>query len=252
MKTRYFIFVSYNGTSYHGWQVQPGSVTVQKTLEEALSTILEEKIETTGAGRTDTGVHAKFFCAHFESSREDLHFRKNLIFRINKFLPKDIAVNEIRKVIPDAHARFSALSRTYKYYITRVKDPFINDYSWYIYGLLDVKMMNAVCEILFRHTDFTSFSKLHTDVKTNNCRIYQAEWSSEGSKLIFTIKADRFLRNMVRAIVGTMVALGQGKLTPDDFEKVILARDRCKAGKSAPAKGLFLTDIEYPAEIFLN
>lgn len=223
---------------------------MQKTLEEALGTILEEKIETTGAGRTDTGVHAQFFCAHFDSFHEDLHNRKNLLFRINKYLPKDIAVSEIRKVTPEAHARFSALSRTYKYYITRAKDPFANSSSWFVYGDLDQDKMNDACRILFRHSDFTSFSKLHTDVKTNNCRIYQAEWSSEGSMLIFTIKADRFLRNMVRAIVGTMVAVGQGKLDPAGFEKVILERDRCKAGKSAPATGLFLTGIEYPPGIF--
>lgn len=248
---RYFIFVSYEGTLYHGWQVQPGASTVQKTLEDALSTILEEKIETTGAGRTDTGVHASFFCAHFDSYHEDLHNRKNLVFRLNKYLPKDISANEIRKVIPDAHARFSALSRTYKYYITRVKDPFANNSAWYIYGDLELKTMNSACEILLRHTDFTSFSKLHTDVKTNNCKIYLAEWSSEGSKLIFTIKADRFLRNMVRAIVGTMVDSGQGKLNMDDFENIILAHDRCRSGRSAPAKGLFLTDIEYPPGIFI-
>lgn len=252
MKTRYFIFVSYEGTLYHGWQVQPGASTVQKTLEDALSTILEEKIETTGAGRTDTGVHASFFCAHFDSHHGDLHIRKNLVFRLNKYLPKDISANVIRKVIPDAHARFSALSRTYKYYITRVKDPFANNSAWYIYGDLKLTNMNAACEILFRHTDFTSFSKLHTDVKTNNCKIYVAEWIGEGSKLIFTIKADRFLRNMVRAIVGTMVDAGQGKLNTDDFENIIMARDRCRAGRSAPAKGLFLTDIEYPKEIFVD
>lgn len=251
MKTRYFIFVAYEGSLYHGWQIQPGSATVQKTLEEALSTILEENIEATGAGRTDTGVHAEFFCAHFDSKLEDLHTRKNLIFRINKYLPKDIAVSEIRKVIPEAHARFSAMSRTYKYYITRVKDPFRNNSSWYIFGDLDLQKMNAACEILFRHIDFTSFSKLHTDVKTNNCRIYRAEWSSEGSRLIFTIKADRFLRNMVRAIVGTLVMVGQGKMDAPVFENIILARARCKAGKSAPAKGLFLTDIEYPPGLFI-
>lgn len=251
MKTRYFIFISYKGTSYHGWQVQPGTKTVQKTLEDALSTVLEEKIETTGAGRTDSGVHARFFCAHFDSLHEDLHSRQNLIFRLNTFLPCDISVNGIRRVIPDGHARFSAISRTYKYYITRFKDPFANTSSWYVYGELSHEKMNELCKILFRHTDFTSFSKLHTDVKTNNCIIYQAEWKYDENKLIFTIKADRFLRNMVRAIVGTMVDAGRGKIGTGDFEEIILARDRCKAGKSAPAQGLYLEDIEYPTGIFI-
>lgn len=251
MKTRYFIFLSYKGTSYHGWQIQPDSVSVQKTLDDALSIILGEKIETLGAGRTDTGVHASFFCAHFESSSDDLNTRKNLLFRINKFLPKDISVNSIRKVIPEAHARFSATSRTYRYYISRTKNPFTSESSWYLYGDLDITRMNEACEVLFRHTDFTSFSRLHTDVKTNNCRIFEARWEEDGSTLIFTIKADRFLRNMVRAIVGTMVELGQQKLIVEDFDRIIQAKDRGKAGKSAPAKGLFLTGIEYPSDIYV-
>lgn len=216
-----------------------------------MTTILGEKIHTTGAGRTDTGVHARFFCAHFDSLHQDLHARGNLVFRLNTFLPRDISVNVIRKVVPDAHARFSALSRTYKYYITRCKDPFANESSWFIYGQLDHEKMNALCEILFRHTDFTSFSKLHTDVKTNICLIYYAEWKSDEDKLVFTIKADRFLRNMVRAIVGTMVNVGRGKIGAGEFEDIIIAHDRCRAGISAPAQGLFLTDIEYPSGIFM-
>ena len=251
LKTRYFLFISYNGASYHGWQIQPDYITVQKTLEDALSTILSENISTTGAGRTDTGVHARFFCAHFDSVMNDLHTRKNLLFRINKFLPKDISINAICKVVPDAHARFSAVSRTYKYFIIRNKDPFQDDSAWYLYGDLDNSKMNEASALLFKHTDFTSFSKLHTDVKTNNCHIMEASWESENQKLVFTIKADRFLRNMVRAIVGTMVEVGQHKISVDDFEKIILSRDRGRAGKSAPAKGLFLTSIEYPPEIFL-
>lgn len=251
MKTRYFIFISYKGTSYHGWQIQPDSVSVQKTLDDALSIIFGEKIETLGAGRTDTGVHASFFCAHFESASDDLDNRKNLLLRINKYLPKDISVNSIRKVIPEAHARFSAISRTYRYYISRAKNPFTSDSSWYLYGDLDVASMNEACQVLFRHSDFTSFSKLHTDVKTNNCRIFEARWEEDGSTLVFTIRADRFLRNMVRAIVGTMVELGQHKITVEDFEEIIGAKDRGKAGKSAPAKGLFLKGIEYPPELFV-
>lgn len=250
MKTRYFIFISYKGTSYHGWQIQPDSVSVQQTLDDALSVILGEAIATTGAGRTDTGVHASFFCAHFESRSGDLDTKKNLLFRINKFLPKDISINEIRKVVPEAHARFSAISRTYRYFISRSKNPFNNDSSWYLYGDLDIARMNEACEVLYRHSDFTSFSRLHTDVKTNNCRIFHALWEEDDSSLVFTIKADRFLRNMVRAIVGTMVEIGQGKLSVSEFENIILAKDRGKAGKSAPAKGLFLTDIEYSTDLF--
>ena len=176
MKTRYFLYISYKGTSYHGWQIQPDSVTVQKTLEDALSVILNEKIEATGAGRTDTGVHALFFCAHIDSISDDLVRRENLIFRINKYLPKDISVNSIRKVASDAHARFSAISRTYQYNITRTKDPFFDNSSWYLYGDIHVDLMNKACLILSGYSDFTSFSKLHSDVKTNTCKIFQAEW----------------------------------------------------------------------------
>lgn len=251
VKTRYFIFISYKGTSYHGWQLQPNAVTVQKILDEALSTILEEEILTTGAGRTDTGVHASAFCAHFESHSSDLDERKNLLFKLNRYLPKDISVSIIRKVMPDAHARFSAVSRTYKYYISRVKDPFREESAWYIHGNLDVPMMNRACAILIEQSDFTSFSRLHSDNKTNICKIYAASWEEKDNVIEFTIRADRFLRNMVRAIVGTMVETGSGKINLDEFRDIILARDRCRAGKSAPAKALFLTDIEYPDEIFL-
>jgi tRNA pseudouridine38-40 synthase len=249
---RYFIFLSYKGTNYHGWQIQPNSVTVQKILEDALSTILGEKISTTGAGRTDTGVHALVFCAHFDCEKSDLEFDKKFIHKLNRFIPKDISIGSIRKVQPDANARFSAISRTYKYYISRSKNPFAEDSSLYLHGDIDIDSMNKAAKILFKHTDFTSFSKLHTDVKTNNCRIYSAQWESTGDQLVFTIKADRFLRNMVRAIVGSMIDIGFGKKDPESFEAIILSKDRCKAGKSAPAKGLFLTGIEYPEEIFVK
>lgn len=251
VKTRYFIFISFKGTSYHGWQFQPNSVTVQKTLDETLGTILNERISTTGAGRTDTGVHALVFCAHFESIKPDLATNKNLIFRLNRFLPKDISVSGISKVLPNAHARFSAVSRTYRYYISTAKDPFSEDSSWFLQGNIDLNLMNKACVLLLKHSDFTSFSRLHSDVKTNLCRIFSAEWEKTDDNLIFTIKADRFLRNMVRAIVGTMIELGQGKINLKDFEDIIIAKDRCRAGKSAPAKGLFLEDIKYPEEIFV-
>lgn len=248
---RYFIYISYKGTSYHGWQVQPNSTTVQQILDESMSVVLNEKISTIGAGRTDTGVHALIFCAHFDCNSASLDTDKNLIFRLNCYLPADISVSSIRKVRADANARYSALSRTYKYYIARTKDPFFNNSSWYLHGVLDISIMNKACDILLNHSDFTSFSKLHSGAKTNICRIYNAEWEEQENRLVFTIRADRFLRNMVRAIVGTMTNLGSGKITLVEFEEIILKKDRCKAGKSAPAQGLFLTEIEYPDEIFM-
>ena len=251
MKTRYFIYISFKGTSYHGWQIQPKSVTIQKILDDALTTILNEKILTTGAGRTDAGVHARFFCAHFESISPDL-INLNLVFRLNRFLPKDISVTGIYKVVPDAHARFSAISRTYRYYISKIKDPFLEDYSWFLHGKTDLNIMNRACSILMEYSDFTSFSKLHSDVKTNLCTMYSAIWEENDKILVFTMKADRFLRNMVRAIVGTMADAGTGKISLEDFERIIKDRDRCRAGQSAPAKGLFLVDIEYPEDIFIK
>jgi tRNA pseudouridine38-40 synthase len=251
VKTRYFIFISYKGTSYHGWQVQPNSITVQKMLDDALSVVLNEQISTIGAGRTDTGVHALVFCAHFDSTDSELVKNKKLIFRLNSFLPKDISVNAIKKVFPDANARYSALSRTYKYYISRVKDPFSDSYSWFLHGDINILKMNEAAAILLNHSDFTSFSKLHSGAKTNICKIYEARWEETDSKIIFTIKADRFLRNMVRSIVGTIVDIGTGKTDITGFNDIIIARDRCRAGKSAPSKGLFLVDIEYPDEIFV-
>ena len=248
---RYFIFISYKGTSYHGWQTQPNSITVQKLLDEALTTILSENISTTGAGRTDAGVHAMVFCAHFDSSSADLDTVKNLIYKLNRYLPKDISVTSLRKVKPDANARFSALSRTYKYFISRKKDPFSEDSSWHLHGNINIEAMNGASVLLLKSSDFTSFSRLHTDVKTNICKIYYARWEEKNNQLIFTIKADRFLRNMVRSVVGTMLEIGFGKMNLMEFQEIIDARDRRKAGKSAPAKGLFLTEIEYPGDIYI-
>jgi tRNA pseudouridine38-40 synthase len=248
---RYFIYISYKGTSYHGWQLQPNSVTVQKILDNALSVILSEEISTIGAGRTDTGVHALVFCAHFESSLLALEINKNFIQRLNRYLPKDIAVSSVKKVKSDASARFSAISRTYKYFISKTKDPFFDDSSWYLQRDLDIEKMNLAANILLKHSDFTSFSKLHSDVKTNICKIYSAEWESNENRIIFTIRADRFLRNMVRAIVGTMIDIGSGKTNLQEFEFIINSKDRCKAGRSVPAKGLFLTEIRYPEDIFI-
>lgn len=245
---RYFLQLGYKGTNYHGWQVQPNAVTVQEVVEKALSTILREEISVVGAGRTDTGVHASFFVLHFDSEKNNLDQTK-LVNKLNRFLPPDIAVLKIFRVNNDAHARFSAVSRTYNYYISTEKNPFRIETSYYYTVPLDVQKMNEAVSMLFEFEDFTSFSRLHTDVKTNNCKIYHAEWSIEKDQLVFTIKADRFLRNMVRAIVGTLLEIGRGKMSIDEFRKIIEKKYRGAAGASAPAEGLFLTDIEYPKEI---
>ncbi|MEA1886909.1 MAG: tRNA pseudouridine(38-40) synthase TruA [Bacteroidota bacterium] len=251
LRKRFFIFISYDGTFYHGWQVQPGKTTIQSKLEDALSLILRETIKTTGAGRTDTGVHARSFVAHFDSSWEDPGKNKNICFRLNTYLPPDILVNDIREISKQAHARYDAISRTYRYYITLQKDPFREKYTWYRYGNMDIDAMNQAGKYLLEYEDFTSFSKLHTQVKNNICKIYESSWVKEGNMLVFTIRANRFLRNMVRAIVGTMVEVGTGKIPPGEIENIIQAKDRSAAGISAPAKGLILEDIEYDPGIFV-
>ncbi len=240
---RYFIEFSYNGKNYFGYQIQPREISVQEVLEKALSTILREEIKTTGAGRTDTGVHAKKMFAHFDTEQ---NLDKNLPQKLNSFLPPDISVKNIFKVNDDFHARFDATFRTYEYFISLEKNPFTQDYSWQMWRRnLDIDKMNEACKILFEYEDFTSFAKLHTDNKTNFCKIYKAFWEQNGTELKFTISADRFLRNMVRAIVGTMVEIGNGKLKPEDLRKIIEDKNRNSAGTSAPAQGLFLVDIGY-------
>ncbi len=251
MKTRYFIRISYKGTHYHGWQIQANSKTIQEALNHDLSIILNEKIEVNGAGRTDTGVHARVFYAHFDSLQSDLHKDSNLIFRINGKLPKDIAVQGILKVKPDAHARFDAISRTYEYHIIRRKDPFFTELANYVYGDLDFESMNKATALLTEVSDFSSFSKVDTDVKTNICKVYRADWNIDPEKMIFTITADRFLRDMVRAIVGTLLEVGFGRINIEKFRKIIEQKNRSAAGTSIPAKGLFLTDVQYPIEIFI-
>ncbi len=248
---RYFIELSYKGTKFHGWQVQPNAATVQECLEKALSTITRETIEVMGAGRTDTGVHASYFVAHFNSSKLNLD-HPDFTHKLNSFLNEDVSVFSISKVDPEVHARFDALSRTYKYNINLKKDPFSIETSWYFFRWPDVAKMNEACEILFDYIDFTSFSKLHTDVKTNNCKIIQAEWTQQGSRLVFTVKADRFLRNMVRAMVGTLLEVGIGKMDLAGFRDVLEQKNRGAAGLSVPAHGLFLTDIEYPTSVFVK
>lgn len=249
--TRYFMFLSFKGTAYNGWQVQPGKHTVQGVLTKALGTILSEQITITGAGRTDTGVHASFFCAHFDSARNDLDSDSQMLYNLNSLLPEDIAVNRIAMVKPDANARFDALSRTYQYTITAIKDPFAADTAWLLYWKLDRALLNKASAILLNNNDFTSFSRLHGGNKTNICKVSYAHWDEEPGRLIFTIKADRFLRNMVRAIVGTLIPVGRGKLSLDEFEKILNGHDRGLAGQSAAAHGLSLTGIEYPETVFI-
>lgn len=244
---RYFIYLSYDGARYHGWQIQPNGSSVQEVLGKALSTLLHESIEVTGAGRTDAGVNASLMVAHFDTE----HTADNqLAYRLNKFLPQDIAIHKIVPVKPEAHARFSATSRTYHYYVITAKSPF-EPYTYHFPQPLDFDKMNEAAKALFDYIDFTSFSKLHTDVKTNNCRIMAAQWEQVSPiKWKFTITADRFLRNMVRAIVGTLLDVGRGVLTLEQFREIIEKKDRCSAGMSVPGNALFLADITYPEDLF--
>lgn len=248
---RYFIYLAYDGTNYHGWQVQPNGISVQETVNKALGVFLrDESIEVVGAGRTDAGVHARLMVAHFDIDGElDCGLVAD---KLNRLLPQDISVYSVKPVKEDAHARFDATYRTYKYYITTRKNPFSRHYSWRIFQNLDIEKMNEAAATLFEYTDFTSFSKLHTDVKTNNCKIMYAKWAECGEdEWVFTIQADRFLRNMVRAVVGTLIEVGRGKLSVEGFRKVIEEKNRCSAGSSVPAYALFLTDIGYPETLFL-
>lgn len=244
---RYFITLSYDGTRYHGWQIQPNGISVQETLQQCLTTLLRQPTEIVGAGRTDAGVHASMMVAHFDTDRhlstEEL---RQLVYRLNKMLPPDIAVQKAEPVCDDMHARFSATSRTYHYFIHTQKSPFHRHYSWYVYGGLDFPLMNEAAKVLLEYTDFTSFSKVNTDTKTNLCTISKAVWEEqEPGVWRFTITANRFLRNMVRAIVGTLVEVGRGKITTEDFRHIIEQKNRCSAGESVPGNALFLVDIKY-------
>ena len=278
---RYFIYLSYDGACYHGWQIQPNGISVQEVLNKALSTLLRTPVEVTGAGRTDAGVNASLMVAHFDTTQT---VDDNLRYRLNKFVPADIAIHKIVPVKDDAHARFSATSRTYHYYIITEKSPF-EPYAYRFPQPLDFDKMNEAAATLFDYTDFTSFSKLHTDVKTNNCRIMYARWEQVADPLClasmlsterpaprmalpiegempsgqrgavkwqFTITADRFLRNMVRAIVGTLLDVGRGVLSIEQFREIIEKKDRCSAGTSVPGNALFLADITYPEDVFLE
>ena len=239
---RFFIELSYKGTNYHGWQVQANANSVQAEINNALSTLLNIKIEVVGAGRTDAGVHAKQMFAHFDY-HQDLDGLQ-LVSKLNSFLPKDITIHNIKEVADDANCRFDALSRTYHYHIVQQKSSF-SENAYLLHKNLDVDAMNLACKHLLGEQDFTSFSKVNTQTFTNNCNVMLANWKQTEGELIFTIKADRFLRNMVRSIVGTLLAVGKGKIKPEQVKEIIAKKDRGEAGTSVPAHALFLSNIEY-------
>ena len=248
---RYFLEFSYLGTAYHGWQRQPNALSVQEVLEEALNVLLKRPTSLTAAGRTDTGVHARQMFAHFDTAvlEDD---KNQFIFRLNQFLPKDIAIQKIRAVTPEAHARFDALSRTYEYHLTNSKSPFDQGLRYSLYQPLNLKAMNEAASILMDYEDFECFSKTNTDVKTFLCDITRIGWEQHDNHLIFTISANRFLRNMVRAIVGTLIEIGLGKKNIQEIHQIIKSKNRSLAGYSVRAEGLFLTHIEYPNSIYLE
>lgn len=246
---RYFLKLAYNGAGYHGWQSQPNAVSVQSVIEQALSTILRTPTSVTGAGRTDTGVNARVMYAHFDAV--EIVDKGRFLLSMNRLCGPGIAIDDLIPVADDAHARFDASEREYKYFVTFEKSPFLAPLSWHSPGLLDVDAMNESARLLTQTRDFTSFAKLHSDARTNICDLREAQWQKWENTygvpgIVFTIRADRFLRNMVRAVVGTLVEVGRGKMTQDGFRNVIEACDRCSAGTSMPPQALFLWDIKYP------
>ena len=246
---RYFLELRYDGAAYCGWQRQPDAPTVQQTIEQALSKLLRHSVEIVGAGRTDTGVNASYYVAHFDTDAE--FDTKQLLYKVNLVLPHDISIESIIPVPGEAHARFDAREREYTYYISTVKNPFRRHSAWINYQPLDVDKMNEAAKSLLEYSDFTSFAKLNSNNKTNICRIMVAEWvREEGGVLRFTIRADRFLRNMVRSIVGTLVDVGRGRYTVEEFRAIVEAKDLSRSSAGAPAQGLFLSDVVYPKEIF--
>lgn len=262
---RYFIEVAFNGTVYHGWQCQKNAVSVQEILNKALGTILRQKIETTGCGRTDTGVHANQLFAHFDLQDNSQHSTLNsqlmahnlqptihnlqLIRSLNSLLPYDIAVKRISEVAPNAHARFDATERSYQYHVHFEKDPFKLGFSWLLKDHPEMKLMNQAAGIITEYEDFSCFSKSNTQTFTNNCHITKAEWQEVQGGMVFYISADRFLRNMVRAIVGTLIQVGRREIRPEDIRNIIESKNRCNAGASVPACGLYLSEVKYPYEI---
>jgi tRNA pseudouridine38-40 synthase len=248
--TRYFLELSYKGSAFHGWQIQSNAFTVQECLEKALSTYFRMPISVMGSGRTDTGVHASQQVCHFDLTDTDLG--ENFIKAINAILPKDIAIYAVRKVKPEANARFAATKRSYFYRITFSKNPFLQDFAWQLFQQPDVTAMNEAAQILLGYEDFECFSKVHTAVSHFRCKIFEAYWEPNGEELLFHITANRFLRGMVRSIVGTLLEVGFGHRPVSDLHQIIASKDRTQAGKAAPAKGLFLSQIEYPSDIYLD
>jgi tRNA pseudouridine38-40 synthase len=247
---RYFIELSYCGANYAGWQIQPNAPSVQQMLNEALSTLLRTEAYVVGAGRTDAGVHAKQMFAHVDL--EHGLDADALVFRLNRFLPADIAVQQIFPVADDAHARFSATSRSYQYWVSQRKNPFLSDFAWEVTPKLDIDAMNRAAQLLPGEKDFSAFARSGTQSKTNLCTVTQAVWEVQEERLIFHISANRFLRNMVRAIVGTLVAVGQNKCSLHRFDDIVKSKDRTQAGESAPAHGLYLTQVAYPPKLISN
>jgi tRNA pseudouridine38-40 synthase len=248
---RYFIELSYKGTFYHGWQVQPNAISIQESLNKALTTVFRRTIDVVGAGRTDAGVHAEQLFAHVDLN-EDFD-NNDIVYKLNSLLPSDIVIQNIVATSDVAHARFDATSRSYEYRIFLGRNPFLVDTTWQLINKkLNVDKMNEASQILLTYSDFKSFSKTKTDVKTYNCDVRKAVWIQSGNVLTFYITADRFLRNMVRAIVGTLLEVGLEKITLEKFKEIIESRERCNAGTSAPAKGLFLTQVTYPKTIFIH
>lgn len=248
---RYFLHLAYDGSAYHGWQHQPNAITVQQVVEQSISLILSQKVSITGAGRTDTGVHARNYYAHFDLARDfssdDLI---QLVYRLNSILPKDISIFKGYRVNNAAHARFSAVSRTYHYYISRIKNPFVQLYAWQYTGKLDIEHMNDAAAQLMLHKDFTCFSKSGTDNATNICSITESYFQETENMLIYHVSANRFLRNMVRAAVGTLLDIGKGKLDSKELLEILNNGSRSDAGESVPAKGLFLEQVDYPSGLF--
>jgi len=248
---RYFMELAYRGTAYHGWQIQPNGNSVQQELEHALSTILKTKTAITGAGRTDAGVHASYMVAHF-NTETIIADEQKLAQHLSRFLPHDLVIFSVVCVQDDCHSRFSATARRYEYHLTNLKNPFYTELVHRVSFLPDFEAMNLAAAYLLGTNDFTSFSKLHSDNKTDICTITKAYWEERGNRWIFVIEADRFLRNMVRAIVGTLLDVGRGKISTNQFKQVIAAKNRKLAGSSAPAQGLYLVDVKYPPEIFVR
>ena len=255
---RYFLEIAFNGAAFHGWQIQKNAVSVQEILNKALSTILRQNIETVGCGRTDSGVHATQLFAHFDLAEEPVDPEvqstpreitlpnSKIVASLNSLLPYDIAVKRLIEVKPDAHARFDAVKRSYEYHIHFEKDPFKRGFSWLLREQPDLALMNKAASILMEYRDFSCFSKSNTQTFTNNCRITRAEWQLKDKAMVFHISADRFLRNMVRAIVGTLVQVGRGEIKPEDIRQIIESKNRSNAGMSVPACGLYLTEVIYP------